>query len=143
MSRPRSGPAASILGASRRLLATLMHAGESRIKLAIVELQEERNRFFSLLLSAFLALMLAAFGIGMLILWVVVYYWDTHRLLAIGCAAGILLVLAAILALRVKIVAGRPTLLRSTLARLTEDREQVEEHLDDHSMGRELEKDTR
>lgn len=141
MAERRYGPAASVFTASRRLLGTLLSAGETRLRLAVVELQEERDRFFSLLISAFLSLMLGLFGIGMLILWVVVYFWDTHRLLAIGCAAAVLLVLAIALALRVKIVASRPTLLRSTLARLSEDRADIEKHLDEHSMSHEPDKD--
>ncbi|MGJ8514395.1 phage holin family protein [Carnimonas bestiolae] len=137
----RSGPAASVLGSVRKLFTSLLSAGETRLKLVIVELQEERNRFFSLLITAMVALLMAAFGIGMLVLWVVVYFWDTHRLLAIGSAAGILLVLAIILGLRVKYVASRPTLLRSTLEHLGEDREQLEDRVEEHAIGRRLEKE--
>ncbi|ANF58619.1 phage holin family protein [Halotalea alkalilenta] len=144
MGQGRSGPAAGLFNAGRRLLGTLLSAGETRLRLVIVELQEERDRFFSLLLMAFTALLLATFGIGMLMLWVVVYFWDTHRLLAIGGAAGILLLLALLLALRVKAVASQPTLLRSTLARLSEDRDSIEEHVDEHRVGRQLDdKDAR
>lgn len=131
MSERRSGPAASVFTAGRRLLSTLLSAGETRLRLVVVELQEERDRFFSLLISAFLSLMLGLFGIGMLILWIVVYFWDTHRLLAIGCAAAVLLLLAIGLALRVRVVASRPTLLHSTLARLSEDRADLERHIDE------------
>ncbi|MGJ8525568.1 hypothetical protein LMG33818_001296 [Halomonadaceae bacterium LMG 33818] len=141
MAEKRTGPAVSVFNASKRLIATLLSAGEARLRLAVVELQEERDRFFSLLINTFVAVLLGLFGIGMVILWIVVYFWDTHRLLAIGCAAGVLLGLAIILAIRVKVLASRPTLLRTTLSLMSEDKSDIEEELDKHSMGRQLQRD--
>lgn len=126
----RHGPAANVFSAARRLLATLLATGETRLRLAVIELEEERARAFALLLISGIALLLIAFGLGMLLLLIIVAFWEDHRLLAIGITAAVLLALGLIAALRVRALARRPTLLRSTLRRLAEDRDSVEHNLE-------------
>ncbi|TVU69302.1 MULTISPECIES: phage holin family protein [Cobetia] len=119
------GPVERVLGAIRRLTASLVESGETRLRLAVLELEEERERLFVLLLLSGIALMLICFGIGMAILLVVAAYWDTHRLLAIALCGGTLLILGGVIAWRVKAIASRRSLLRSTLSHLSTDSESL------------------
>lgn len=139
MSEPRRGPAARAFSAARELGTLLLKSGTTRLQLAVVELQEERSRLFTLLVMMFAALLLLTFGIGALMLLATVYFWDTpYRLQAIAISAGVLMLAAIILGWRALALARKPTLLRSTLQRLTEDTELISQHIDAQRMGRRL-----
>lgn len=141
MSRRQQGPAASALGAVRDLAGTLIRMGGTRLRLAVVEIQEERSRVFSMVMTAFIALLLAAFGIGMLLMLVIVFFWDTYRVEAIAISAGVLLLGAIVLGLRARALARKPTLLRSTLQRLTEDTDAINAHMANQPIDKRMQKD--
>ncbi len=122
----RQGPAERLFIATKRLITSLVRTGETRLRLAVVELEEERARLVSILLLAGISLVLILLGLAAVTLLVVVIFWDTHRLLAIGIAAGVLLVSGIGLGLWVRRLASRPTLLKSTLKHLATDREILE-----------------
>lgn len=121
------GPAQRLFTASRRLLGSLLATGETRLRLAVLELEEERARLVGLLLLAGLSLILLLLGIGVLTTLVIVAFWESHRLIAIGVSALVLLGSGALLALWVLRLARRRTLLVSTLKHLATDRELVEQ----------------
>ncbi|MDI5934009.1 phage holin family protein [Halomonas kalidii] len=120
------GPAQRLFTAGKRLLGSLLATGETRLRLAVLELEEERARLVTLLLLAGLSLLLLLLGLAVLTLLVVVMFWDSHRLVAIGVCALVLLGSGAALALWVRQLARRRTLLVSTLKHLATDRELVE-----------------
>ncbi|MCH4565164.1 phage holin family protein [Halomonas sp. EGI 63088] len=120
------GPAQRLFTAGKRLLGSLLATGETRLRLAVLELEEERARLVTLLLLAGLSLLLLLLGLAVLTLLVVVMFWDSHRLVAIGLSALILLGSGVALALWVRRLARRRTLLASTLKHLATDRELVE-----------------
>lgn len=120
------GPAERLFDATKRLIASVIHSGETRLRLAVVELEEERARLFTLLLLSGLSLLLLLLGLAMLALLVVVLYWDSHRIAAIVSCAALLLGTGAGLAAWVQRQARRPTLLKSTLKHLATDRDLLE-----------------
>ncbi|MFP4137894.1 MAG: phage holin family protein [Halomonas sp.] len=120
------GPAQRLFTAGKRLLGSLLATGETRLRLAVLELEEERARLVGLLLLAGLALILLLLGIGVLTTLVIVAFWDSYRLTAIAVSAGVLLGGGTLLCLRVMQLARRRTLLASTLRHLATDRELVE-----------------
>lgn len=124
------GPAERLFGATKRLIASLISNGETRLRLAVLELEEERARLVTLLLLAGISLMLIMLGLAVLTLFVVVIFWDSHRLLAVGMSALILLGTGAGLAAWVIQLAKRPTLLKSTLKHLATDRMLMEKSRD-------------
>ncbi|APE31826.1 hypothetical protein BOX17_13210 [Halomonas aestuarii] len=126
------GPAQRLFGAGKRLLGSLLATGETRLRLAVLELEEERARLFGLLLLAGLSLILLLLGIGVLTALVIVAFWETHRLAAIGVSALVLLGSGVLLALRVMQLARRRTLLAGTLRHLATDRELVETSREPH-----------
>ncbi|WP_416137359.1 phage holin family protein [Halomonas sp. HK25] len=127
------GPAQRLFTAARRLLGSLLATGETRLRLAVVELEEERVRLVGLLLIVGLSLILLLLGIGVLTTLVIVAFWDSYRLTAIAVSAGLLLGGGLLLAVRAVQLAKRRTLLVSTLKHLATDRELVER---DHREGR-------
>ncbi|MDR5904883.1 phage holin family protein [Franzmannia qiaohouensis] len=125
------GPAERLFGATKRLIASLLSNGEARLRLAVVELEEERARLFILLLLAGISLLMVMLGLTVLTLFVVVLFWETHRLMAIGASAMVLLGGGLGLAAWAVRLAKRPTLLKSTLKHLATDRALMETSRDD------------
>ena len=121
------GPAQRVFTAGRRLLGSLLATGETRLRLAVLELEEERARLVGMLLLAGLAMILLLLGIAVLTTLVIVAFWDSYRLTAIGVSAGVLLGGGVLLCLRVMQLARRRTLLASTLKHLATDRDLIEQ----------------
>lgn len=102
-------------------LAALLH---SRFELFSRELQRERVHLTRVLLRAVMALFFFALGMLTLTLFVIVIFWDTHRLEAIGAITVLYLGIAVALALLAKGEAGRAARpFASTLAEFKKDRE--------------------
>ncbi len=120
------GPTQRVFEAAKRLLKTLLSGGETRLRLAVLELEEERDRLLSLLLLAGASLVLLLLGIATLTALVVVIFWDSYRLIAIAGSAGVLLALSGILALIARKQARTHTLLKETLSQLAADRNLLE-----------------
>lgn len=122
----RQGPAERLFDATKRLIQSLLSTGETRLRLAVVELEEERARLFTLLLISGISLILLMLGLVVLTLFVVVIFWESYRLEAIGGCAAVLLLSGTGLALWVRRQARRRTLLKSTLKQLATDRDLLE-----------------
>lgn len=120
------GPAQRLFSAAKRLLGSLLATGETRLRLAVLELEEERVRLVGLLLIVGLSLILLMLGIGVLTTLVIAAFWDSYRLTAIATSALVLLGGGTLLALRALQLAKRRTLLVSTLKHLATDRDLME-----------------
>ncbi|MEH6435258.1 phage holin family protein [Massilia sp. DD77] len=112
----------SISAAVGRIGTTVLAMARTRLELAAVELQEETQRLFGYLAWALAAAVLALGALALAVLFVLVLFWDTHRLLAVG---GMTLLFAlgcgfAVMKLRGGL-AARPPLLGATLAELRKD----------------------
>ncbi len=114
------------MGSARRLLSTLISIVSTRLELLANELQEERLRLTQMLL--FFALALLCFGLGVLLLtvFVVVLFWDDHRLAVIGVLCIFFFVLGTVMTLLLRGKAqAKPKLFSTSLAELSKDREQL------------------
>ncbi|HEY0489484.1 MAG TPA: phage holin family protein [Telluria sp.] len=105
-----------------RLGSTLVDMVHTRLELAAVEVEEESQRMLGYLLAGLLALIL--FGVAFLLLafLVIVLFWDTHRVAAVGGMAALFAAAGAIIAIKVK--AGfdsKPRLLQNTIEELRKD----------------------
>lgn len=124
----------SISAAVGRIGSTVLAMARTRLELAAVELQEETQRLFGYLAWALAAAVLALGALVLAVLFVLVLFWDTHRLLAVG-GMTVLFALGcgfAVMKLRTGL-ASRPPLLGATLAELRKDAgfakgEQVDGH---------------
>jgi uncharacterized membrane protein YqjE len=106
----------------RRLGSSLLTLGRIRLELLAIEVQEEKERIAGLVLWAVLAALLAGFAVLMLLVLAVVALWDTHPLLALGAASGVLVVAAALALRQLKLLTEQPaTLFQASLAELRDD----------------------
>lgn len=113
-----------LMGSVRRLLSTLVSIASTRLELLANELQEERLRLTQMLLIALFASF--CFGIGLLLLTVflVVLFWDDHRVAATGILSLIFftLGLGLVFLLRRKAQA-KSSLFAASLGELAKDSE--------------------
>lgn len=110
----------------KRLLSTLTSIVSTRLELLANELQQERLRLTQMLLFALCALFFFGLGVLLLTLFIVVLYWDDHRLAVLGGLSAVFLALGTLAAmlLRNKAQAGS-RLFSDSLAELAKDREQL------------------
>ena len=130
---PEASPSArsGLFNSIKRLLATLIEIVSTRLELFVVELEEERAWLGSLLVWTLVALFCGALGIVLVILLVIVYFWDSHRLLAFSAVTGVFL-LGALFSWRVVVnkIRTKPRLFSSSMAAMRKDQEQL--NLDPH-----------
>jgi len=83
----------ALLGSIKRLLSTLISVASTRLALLANELYEERLHLEQMLLYFLCALF--AFGMALVLLtaFVLVLFWDTHRLAVLGGAGMFFVVL--------------------------------------------------
>ncbi len=108
----------------RALAATLLDILGTRAQLALVELREEGERRKQMLVLAVAAGLFFTLALLLATLFVVVLFWDSHRLLAVG-AATLVYVLAGAWALGVMRHRARtaPPPFEATLRELATDRD--------------------
>ena len=103
----REGAAArgGLLHSIRNLAGTLLGAAQTRLEILSTEIEEERLRLEQLLLITLAAAICLGMALLLGVAFVVIYFWDTHRLLTLGLLAAAFLAAAAVLAwvLRAKV----------------------------------------
>ena len=106
-----------------RLVAGGLALARTRLELAGVEWAEERQRLASVLALAVAGAILATLAVAALTLFVVAYFWETHRYEAI---AGVVVVYGALAAFAfvraASIVRRQPTPFAATIAEFEKDR---------------------
>jgi uncharacterized membrane protein YqjE len=114
---------AGLAPAVRRLVAGGLAIARTRLELASVELALERARFTSIVAYAVAGAVLATLAAAALTLFVVAYFWDTHRYEAIAALVAVYGALAAFAFLRAAaIVSRQPTPFAASIAELEKDR---------------------
>jgi len=114
----------SLMGSVRQMLSTLTSIAATRLELLANELQEERLHLTQMLIFASCALF--CFGIGILLLtaFIVVLFWDDHRLAALGMLSVLFFVLGALMAMLLRSKAqAKSRLFSASLAELAKDAE--------------------
>ena len=116
------GPIASL----RSLGATLLELLGTRGELALVELREEGERKKQMLGLALAGTLFLALGLLLAALFVVVIFWDTHRLAALGGVTFLYLGIAAVAFARLREkVRTSPPPFEATMRELAADRELI------------------
>lgn len=121
------GPARWALSTAQRIVTIIVGMVETRLRLAVVELEEEKANVIQLLMMAGITLLFTAFGLMTLL---VLLFWaidPAYRLMALGITTAVLLGLALIGAIWTITKARRSTLLGATRRQLEIDRELLEE----------------
>jgi uncharacterized membrane protein YqjE len=110
----------------RNLSVTLVGIVHTRLELMSTDIAEEREQLTSFLVLVLVALGCLGVGIVLLAILIVVAFWDTHRLVALGGLTGFFLVGGAGLVwLAMHKTQTRPRLFEASLAELSKDRQQL------------------
>jgi len=122
-----TGRAEGLFESLRNLARTFVALVQTRVEIFASEIDEERTRLARIAVLAAIAALCIALAVILLVFFLVVLFWDTNRLLAIGVLAGVFAVggIAACLGLRAAI-SQRPKFLSTTLAELRKDRAKLE-----------------
>lgn len=75
---------AGLLDSIRALGVTFLALVRTRAELIAVELQEDRERIKEIFMLSLISALFCALGLLLLAVFIVVYYWDGNRLMAIG-----------------------------------------------------------
>lgn len=124
--QPARGPIRRLFGSAANALATILELGRTRLELATVEVQLEIRRVAEIAVWLMLAVQAAILALFLLGFWIVVLFWDSHRLLAVGLMAGFFALLALFASLMLAFrIRTKPPLLQGTLSELERDTERL------------------
>jgi uncharacterized membrane protein YqjE len=117
---------AGLMESLKRLLSTLTSIVSTRLELLANELQEERLRLTQMLLYSLFAIFCLGMSLVLFTAFIVVLFWDDHRLAVLGGLGIVFFVLAMFIAivLRIKIL-YKSKLFSASIAELAKDREQL------------------
>lgn len=121
---PEAG--SGLIGSVKRLTATLTSIVSTRLELLANELQEERLRLTQMLLFALFALF--CFGMALLLftVFIVVLFWDSHRLAVLGALSLVFFASGSLVAILLRgKVQEKSRLFSASLAELEKDREKL------------------
>lgn len=105
-----------------RLSASLLATLRNRIELASVEFEEETLRLYDYLLQSLIALFFFGLAFTMLVVLVIVLFWETHRVAVLISLMLVFGFVGARIALTAKLkYQSKPPMLHDTLAELAKD----------------------
>jgi uncharacterized membrane protein YqjE len=114
----------NLLSSIKGLASTGASIAQTRLELLSVDVQIARSKFISLLVMIIAALFFLFFGLVMLALLIVIYSWETDRMLALGLLTSAFLIIGFILVLLItQSLRKMPKLFEASIAELAKDRE--------------------
>lgn len=122
------GPGKGVINIGQRVLTTLVKMIETRVRLAVVELEEEKANLIQMLIMIGLTMLFTAFGLMSLMVLIIWAVDAQYRLMAIGVTTVVLFVLALIFGLWTLKKSRQSTLLHHTRKELATDRSLMEDH---------------
>lgn len=125
-SQQSQGPGKGVINIGQRLVTTLVGIVETRVRLAVVELEEEKANLIQLLIMVGLTMLFTAFGLMSLMVLIVWAVDAQYRLMAIGITTAVLFALALIFGVWTLAKSRRSTLLGATRKELKSDRKLLE-----------------
>lgn len=126
MTENASGESKGLFESLSMFGATLVAIVHTRLELLSLDLEEEREHLFSIMLTALIAVFLLGIGVVLSAILLVVIFWETHRLLVLGIlTVFFLLVGIATGALALYKIRAKPRIFSSSLSELQKDTEQL------------------
>ncbi|MBU3557811.1 phage holin family protein [Polynucleobacter sp. Ross1-W9] len=114
----------NLLSSIKGLASTGASIAQTRLELLSLDVQIARSKFISLLVMIVSALFFLFFGLVMLALSIVIYSWETNRMMALGLLTGAFLFVGIILALLInQSLRKMPRLFEASITELAKDRE--------------------
>ncbi len=118
--------AEGLLGSLKSMTALAVAIAHNRLNLLSADLEIAREQTVSLFMMVLVALFCLCFGALLLALFVVVIFWDTHRLLALGSMTGLFMLIGIVCLWRVfKALKVMPATFEASLDELAEDYKQL------------------
>ncbi|WP_428945066.1 phage holin family protein [Pantoea sp. FN060301] len=121
------GPGKGVIDIGQRIVTTLVGIVETRVRLAVVELEEEKANLIQMLIMIGLTMLFTAFGLMSLMVLIIWAVDPQYRLMAICITTGMLFALALFFGLWTRAKSRRSTLLSATRRELKSDRELLED----------------
>lgn len=116
-----------LLESAKRLLCTLISIISTRLELLANELQEERLRLTQMLLLALAVLFCFGMGVLLFTVFIVVLFWDDHRLAVLGGLCLLFFASSVLMAVLLRSRARvRPRLFSASIGELARDRAHLE-----------------
>lgn len=116
----------NLLSSIKGLVATGASIAQTRLELISVDVQIARSKFVSLLVMIISALFFLFFGLVMLALFIVIYSWETDKMMALGLLTAAFLSIGLILSLLIaQSLKAMPKLFEASIAELAKDREEL------------------
>lgn len=115
-----------LMGSVRQLLSTLTSIVSTRLELLANELQEERLRLTQMFIFVLFALFCFGMGLLLLTVFIVVLFWDDHRIAVLGVLCTIFFALGVVMTLLVRSrMQVKSQLFSASLAELAKDRQHL------------------
>ena len=112
----------NLLSSLKHLVSTGLSIAQTRLELISTDVQIARSKFLGLLIMLIFTLFFLFFGLVMLALLIVIYSWETDRILALSLLTSGFLAVGIILALVVlRSLKTMPRLFEATIAELAKD----------------------
>ena len=116
----------NLLSSLKNLVSTGASIAQTRLELISTDVQIARSKFISLLVMIVFALFFLFFGLVMLALLIVIYSWETNRILALTLlTSGFLAVGMILAAVILQSLRAMPKLFEATISELQKDREEL------------------
>ena len=116
----------NLLSSLKNLVSTGASIAQTRLELISTDVQIARSKFISLLVMIVFALFFLFFGLVMLALLIVIYSWETDRILALTLlTSGFLAVGVILAAVILQSLRTMPKLFEATISDLQKDREEL------------------
>jgi len=114
----------NLLSSIKNLVTTGASIAQTRLELISLDVQVARTQFISLLVMIMSALFFLFFGLVMLALLIVIYSWESDRMMALGLLTSAFLLIGLILAVMImQSLRTMPKLFEASIAELAKDRE--------------------
>jgi len=114
----------NLLSSIKNLASTGASIAQTRLELISIDIKIARSKFISLLVMIISALFFLFSGLVMLVLFIVIYSWESDRMTALGLLTGAFLSIGLILAaLIMHSLRTMPKLFEASIAELAKDRE--------------------
>jgi uncharacterized membrane protein YqjE len=116
----------NLLSSIKNLAATGASIAQTRLELLSVDVQIARTKFIQLLVLIVCALFFLFFGLVMLSLLIVIYSWESDRMLALGLLTSGFIAIGIILTILImRTLRTMPKLFEASIAELAKDQEEL------------------
>ena len=116
----------NLLSSIKNLASTGASIAQTRLELLSVDVQIARNKFISLLIMIVSALFFLFFGLVMLALLIVIYSWESDRMLALGLLTSAFIGVGLILGLLImQSLRNMPKLFEASITELAKDKAEL------------------